>query len=210
VLLTGVAGAVLVLAALGATGGWLLARSDADNRGSGPASSSPGGSSLPGGSPSPSDSRPPSPQYSEPSGATPSLSPAGADFALPEVVGSDFRDARQRLRDLRLGVQLVFGGGGEDQDVERTEPPGGTPVRAGLTVKLHVSGAPPTLRVPRLVGMTCPAAGREAADRGLTPRYEPARAGIVVRQDPEPSTEARWNDQITLHCEGGGATATPY
>lgn len=201
-LLAGVAGAVVVLSAVGATGGWLLARSNGGNVGSGRAGLSPSQS------PSPSESV--SPSYTESSSPTSAPSPAADQFALPDVTGSDFTDARRRLRDLRLGVQVVFGGRGDDRSVERSEPPGGTLVRAGVTVKLYVPGAPPSLTVPRLVGMACAAAGRDAADRGFTPRYEPNRAGVVVRQDPEPSAEARWNDRITLFCAAGTATGTPY
>jgi hypothetical protein len=192
-LLAWVAGAVVVLAAVGATGGWLLASASGTDQSPSSASSPPPSS--------------PSPSYLESSG--PASESETGEFALPDVTGSDFADARRRLRDLKLGVQLVFGGIGDDRSVERTEPLAGAAVRPGVTVKLHVPGEPPSLTVPRLLGMTCAAAGRDAADRGFTPRYEPQKLGVVVRQEPEASAEAHWNDQVTLYCDGAAATSTP-
>ena len=195
-LVAGVAGAVVVLAALGATGGWLLAGANESDQGSVDRSPSPSISYL----------SSPSPTYSAPS-PTESAATAAGEFPLPDVTGRDFVAARQELRNHKLGVQLVFGDAGDDRSVERTTPDPGTPVRAGITVKLHVRGTPPALAVPLLLGRNCAAAGREAADRGLTPQYKPRKAGRVVRQDPPPYAEARWNDKVTLYCRG---TTTPY
>lgn len=172
-LLTGLAGAVVVLAAAGATGGWLLAGSKENNQAA-PSS--------------------PSPTRS------PTATPRSGEFALPNLIGTDFVAARRVLRDSNLGVQVIFGGTGYDRTVEQMVPTPGTAVHAGITVKLHIAGAPPELTVPRLVGMGCAAAGREAAEQGLNPRYVPEKEGTVVRQEPEPSTAARWTDTITLSC----------
>jgi hypothetical protein len=199
-LLAGVAGALVVLAAVGATGGWLLARSNGDASRSGRA----------GASPSYGPSVSPSPSYTDSSPSPTAVETFAEQFVLPDLTGRDVTDARRSLLDRRLGVVVIFGGRGDDRSVERTDPPPGTDVHIGMTVKLYVPGEPPVLTVPRLLGMTCPAAGRAAADRGFTPRYVPDRAGVVVRQEPEPSAEARWNDRITLHCATGTATSTPY
>jgi hypothetical protein len=200
-LLAAVAGAVVVLAAIGATGGWLLARSHQDNQGSASGSHTPTAAPSSYSSPSPTPAEPSQPE---------STTPGTDQFALPDVTGSDFADARRRLRDLRLGVQLVFRDAGDDRSVERTEPLPGTAVHAGVTVKLRVRGAAPSLTVPRLVGMTCAAAGKAAADAGFIPQYEPEKVGSAVRQDPEAFTEAHWNDRITLQCDLGTGTTTPY
>jgi PASTA domain-containing protein len=205
-LLAGVAGAVVVLAALGATGGWLLAGSNGDNQGSGGRSPRP--STSPSSSPSSDYTSAPA-SSAEPSRPE-STAPGTDQFSLPDVTGSDFVAARQRLRDLKLGVQLVFGGTGDDRSVEGTVPPPGTAVRGGVTVKLQVRGAPPSLAVPRLVGMTCAAAGKAAADAGFTPQYLPEKVGIAVGQDPEPFAEAHWSDRLRLSCEAGAGTSTPY
>jgi PASTA domain len=194
-LIAGAAGAVVVLAAVGATGGWLLAGADkSSNQGSGGRNPAPPASYQ---SPSPSPTSSPSP--------TPSPSTVQGEFLLPNVVGLDFMQARQRLRDLKLGVKVDFDGKGDGRLVDETRPPAGVTVHSGITVKLRVLGDEPTLEVPSLLGMSCADAGREAADRGLEPQYRPEKAGRVVDQDPEPYDEARWNDRIKLVC-GGEAT----
>jgi hypothetical protein len=203
-LLAGAAGAVVVLAGVGATGGWLIARSNGDALGARGASTSPSRG------PSPSQPGTPSPAYTDTSSAPSEVETFAEQFVLPDVTGRDVSDARRSLLDRRLGVVVIFGGRGDDRSVERTDPPPGTDVHIGITVKVYVPGEPPLLTVPALVNMTCPAAGRAAADRGFTPRYEPDRSGVVVRQDPEPSAEARWNDRITLYCAAGTASGTPY
>jgi hypothetical protein len=191
---------VIVLAAVGATGGWLLGRADRDNQAAAGAGSSPPGRLL---SPSPAFSSPASevPSYAEPSQSEPDVPSAGG-FPLPNVVGTDFVEARQRLRELRLGVQVEFDGDGDGRTVQRTRPAPGHEVHPGITVRLQVQGEPPTLQVPRLVGMSCLEAGRLAADSGLVPRYKPRKVGRVTRQDPRPYATARWNDKVTLVCEG--------
>jgi beta-lactam-binding protein with PASTA domain len=105
---------------------------------------------------------------------------------------------------------VIFDGTGDDRSVDSMEPTPGTTVHAGITVKLHVPGAPPDLTVPRLIGMACAKAGREAADQGLNPQYMPKKTGSVLRQDPEPSTTARWTDTITLYCSDGPGTPSTF
>jgi hypothetical protein len=198
-LLASIGGAVVVLAAVGATGGWLLAGAGKSNQGSAGRSPSPSISYL---SPSPSPSSAPSP--------TESTASIDGEFPLPDVTGRDFVDARRQLRDRRLGVQVVFDGKGDDRSVERTKPGPGEVVHAGITVKLHVPGEPPALEVPSLLGTACADAGQEAADRGLIPQYKPKKAGRVTGQDPQPYARARWNDRVTLYCDGGATSPTPY
>jgi PASTA domain len=196
-LLAGAAGAVVVLAAAGATGGWLLASTDKSNQGSGGRTPAPPASHQ---SPSPSPSPTPS------TSPTPSPSTVQTEFPLPDVVGLDFMEARRRLRDLKLGVKVDFDGKGDRRLVDETMPPAGVTVHSGITVKLRVRGDEPTVQVPWLIGKGCADAGREAADLGLEPRYDPEKSGRVVKQDPEPYEKARWNDRIKLVCVGG---ATP-
>lgn len=198
-LLAGVAGAVVVLAAVGATGGWLLAGSKGGtDTASGEPSPSAATGSTPYISPAPAWTTP-TPAKTKPTKADPAP-PGAGQFALPDVTGTDFRAARLKLRELRLGVVVVFGEDGEDNSVERTTPEPDTTVKAGITVKLHVRGKAPALKVPDLGGTSCAAAGRQAAEQGLTPRYVPAKVGSVMRQEPLPSAEAYWNDALTLYC----------
>lgn len=196
-LLAGVAAAVVILAALGATGGWLLAGArDNDPVADPPASPSP-----------PVETRSPDPTesptiYPAPSSTrTRTAQPEPGGFPLPDVTRTDFADARRRLRALKLEGQVIFGGNGDDQTVERTEPEPGTTVRPGITVKLYVRGAAPRVTVPNVVGMPCADAGKVIAEHGLTPHYAPKKAGRVASQEPAPPAEVTWNGPVNLSCE---------
>lgn len=174
------AAAVVLLAVLGFAVGWVL-------RGSGTTRTS--------ASPAPS---------AGPSSAAPiaTLAP----LALPDVTGRDFVVARQQLRDLLLGVQLVFAGRGDSRAVRQTVPAPGAPVDQGITIKVYVSGAAPLLVPPDVVGRPCNEAGRALADAGLYPQYPTGRHGTVTVQDPAAGAPGvHWNDQTRLTCTGGAS-----
>ncbi len=149
--------------------------------------------------PSAGEPVPPSPVAS---GATPVA--RLAPLALPDVTGSDFVVARQRLRDLQLGVQLVFAKQGDARTVAQTVPAPGSPVDRGTTVKVYVSGVAPVLMPPDVVGRSCNEAGRSLADAGLYPQYPNGRHGTVTAQDPPGNAAGvHWNDQVKLACTAG-------
>lgn len=181
---------VLVLAVIGGAVGWLAAGDAVDVAG-------PGGTSAP-----PTAEPAISPTYATEASA--SAAPTGqpaAGFALPAVTGLDFQQARRQLRDLKLGVQLVFAASGDDARVERTEPAAGATVQRGRTIKVYVRGQAPLATVPGVVGLACSEAAATVVDHGLFPRYPTGRTGTVWRQDPEPGTGTlRWNDQVTIEC----------
>lgn len=197
--------AVVLLAAVGATGGWILAGED------GPPARPPAAASLPAtGTPDAASptSRRPSP--SAPRTTAPSRS---AGLTVPAVIGEDFTDARDELREKRLGWRLVFGHG-TGRAVERTSPEVGTEVQPGRTVTLFVSGPAPAATVPDVVGDKCAEAAAELVDEGFYPQYRTGRTGTVSRQDPTGDGAARWNDQVSIWCgdapeDGGSATPTP-
>jgi beta-lactam-binding protein with PASTA domain len=203
-LLAAVATAVVVLAAAGATGGWLLAGSGKNNQAedTSPASPSPQlSSSVPVVGPTTATSR------------SASTSPAAGEFALPNVIGQDFGGARKTLRDLKLGVRVTFGEDGSAGIVTRTTPDAGSAVHAGITVRLRVAGDPPPVPVPGVVGMGCVEAGQAIADNGLEPKYSSGRSGQVLKQDPQPPAEVRWNDTVKLYCgkpAESSASSSPY
>jgi hypothetical protein len=192
--LLGVAAAVVALATLGATGGWLLAGSDnGDNQ------ADRGGTPTP--FEQPTTRQPPTAQTTQPDGrASASTSLAAGSFALPSVLGVDFRVARAQLRGLKLGVQVSFGQDGADGTVVTTNPKPGEVVRAGITVRLKVAGDAPEVVVPPVLGMDCGQAGQAIADKGLEPKYKPSKAGKVLDQDPQPGDTAEWNETVTLYC----------
>jgi pyruvate/2-oxoglutarate dehydrogenase complex dihydrolipoamide acyltransferase (E2) component len=187
--------AVLVLAVIGATAGWLIADRAAQQAGAT-------------GTPTPDVT---APGTSEPPVAEPSAVPTSAatnpgGFALPDVRGMDFERARRQLRDLGLGVQVFFAKTGDDRTVERTMPAGGQIVRRGTAIKMYVKGAPPIATIPNVIGVACNQAGSIAADHGFNPQYPSGRSGVVLREDPDPTTAtAHWNDTLKLFC--GPATS---
>lgn len=189
--------AVLLLAVIGASGGWMLA-GDPDR----PVSTA--------GMPSTPIEE--TPTEAPPSTPSPRPSPTrttttATGLTVPELVGTDFAEARRQLRDRKLGWRLVFGSG-SDRSVLRTSPEPGTPVRRGMTVTLWVAGSAPAVAVPDLTGLACGDAAHDLVEAGLYPRYRAGRQGEVTAQDPVADAAAHWNDQIDLTC-GEEPSATP-
>ncbi|BCJ59372.1 PASTA domain-containing protein [Micromonospora endophytica] len=186
--------AAALLAVIGAAGGWVLA-GDQKPPVTPPveAASSPTPSARP--TPSPSRGRP------TPAPVTSSAAPSPTSgFTVPDLVGMEFEEAREELRDLGLGWQLVFGSSGSSSSVRSTRPAAGTPVKRGITVVLNVAGAAPPNEVPDLIGDSCEEARAELVDDGFTPRYPSGRSGTVTAQDPEADTVGRWNDVVSIWC----------
>lgn len=202
---------LLLLATIGSVSGWLLAGGaggdEEPEAGSGPTvKATTSGPSAPTAAPP----RPPAPSPTRPPG--PSLPPPqNGQFALPDLVGMDFKEARTELRRRGLGWQLTFGAAGDDPSIASTEPRAGTTVRRGTTVRISVVGAAPEAIVPDVTGLPCARGAASLIDLGLYPEYPTGRTGEVVRQDPAPSTVLRWNDRVTLHCgsAGDGESAAP-
>lgn len=196
-----------VLAAIGGTAGYILAGQSGGHDVADPGTSS-SASASPSVSPAPrktTSSKPSSPPTLGSTGL-----PSG-EFRLPDVTNQEFKQARQHLRDQRLGVTVIFGSPGDGNRVERTDPEQGTIVRAGTTIKLFVSGRAPITAVPDVVGQQCNPAGSVMADHGLEPQYPNGRSGQVVRQDPDPKAAAnnvRWGDKVQLFCGLGTAIPT--
>ncbi|MET7950054.1 PASTA domain-containing protein [Micromonospora sp. NPDC005324] len=197
--------AAVLLAAVGATGGWLLAGEDYTPAGDPLAvATTAGPSTTRATAPRPSSGRP------TPSAVQTSATPTrGAGLTVPPVIGTDFEQARDTLRKQRLGWRLVFGGG-TGRTVESTTPDVGTEVARGTTVQLQVAGPAPAAEVPDVVGRSCADAADELVDEGLYPRYVSGRVGKVSRQEPAEDGPARWNDQVSIWCGSDGQpTAKP-
>ncbi|SCE71249.1 PASTA domain-containing protein [Micromonospora haikouensis] len=195
--------AVALLALAGAAGGWLLAGED---------DPSPG---LPAAQPDVSATAPPSEAPSSPARttapATRTTAPTrSTGLTVPPVVGTDFEDARDELRDLRLGWRLVFGAE-SGRDVRRADPPVGSPVSRGTTVALYVAGPAPEVSIPDLVGDDCDDAAEDLVEEGLYPGYPTGRTGVVTAQAPAADSTAHWNDKVALTCgeEPGEPSAEP-
>jgi PASTA domain len=149
---------------------------------------------------------------------TPSLSPTPSvtptvtgDFELPDLAGVDFRQARDQLRALKLGVTVTFVSGGQgDYKVDTTTPAAHAIVHKGVTIKLMVDGAAPLVTVPNLRDHGCSEVAGLLSDAGLFPAYPTGRKGVVLAQDPEPdATDVHWNDKVTVTCGEPTSTASP-
>lgn len=195
--------AAVLLAAVGATGGWLLAGEDGTPSGDPLAVASATGSPT-----SRATASRPSTGRTTPSAVrTSATATKGSGLTVPPVIGTDFVQARDTLRKQRLGWRLVFGGG-TGRTVEGTSPEVGTEVARGTTVQLQVSGPAPAAEVPHVVGDNCDKAVNELIDEGLYPRYVSGRSGKVTRQEPAEDGPARWNDEVSIWC-GAGAPEQP-
>ncbi|MEH0937285.1 PASTA domain-containing protein [Micromonospora psammae] len=199
--------AVVLLAAVGATAGWVLAE-PADDPPAGPPVAAVTDVTTPAGN-RPTTARPTTGRTTSP--PAPDDTPAG--LTVPPLIGTDFVAARAELRDRKLGWRLVFGTG-SGRTVQGTEPAAGTPVRRGTTVRVHVAGPAPAVTVPSLVGEDCDDAADDLGEAGLFPRYRTGRDGTVVDQEPAAGATAYWNDPVALTCGDevpatSGAPATP-
>ncbi|MFG1867856.1 PASTA domain-containing protein [Micromonospora arborensis] len=190
--------AAVLLAAVGATGGWLLA-GDGDNP-----SGDPLAAATTAGPPTGRATAPrPSTGRTTPSAVrTSATATKGAGLTVPPVVGTDFVDARDMLRKQRLGWQLVFGSGA-GRTVQSASPEVGAEVARGTTVQLRVAGPAPAAEVPDVVGKDCAKAVDDLIDEGLYPRYISGRNGKVAKQEPAEDGPARWNDEVSIWCGSG-------
>ncbi|GAB3819601.1 hypothetical protein GCM10027605_74040 [Micromonospora zhanjiangensis] len=194
-LVVGGAVAVVVLATVGAVGGKLVAdaertvsRTGAENR------TTPTDSGY-----SPTTRGPAGPTGQRATDGRPSR-PATNQLTVPNLVGKDFRNARDALRERKLGWRLVFGRSGDDGTVTSTDPSADAPVKQGTTVRVTVAGAAPVVAVPELIGKSCGEARKRVVEEGLDPRYPDGESGKVLSQQPGPDEQAHWNDVIVLHC----------
>lgn len=143
---------------------------------------------------------------SSPSPSATATTPAADAFPLPDLVGLDFRTARTKVRELRLGWRLEFedtatGPAEPDPRVRATDPPAGSMVRRGTTIKIFVAGSAPPATVPQVVGLSCADAAAIIVDHGLYPRYPTGRRGTVISQSPDASDQSlRWNDEVSITC----------
>ncbi|MDG4794777.1 PASTA domain-containing protein [Micromonospora sp. WMMD1082] len=186
--------AAVLLAIIGAAGGWVLAGDQERSVATPPGAT---GSPTPAGQTSPPRERPTTSTSRTPSSSPTPSAPTG--LTVPDLIGLDFEEAREKLRDRGLGWQLVFGSG-DSASVRSTNPAPGTPVKRGITVVITVAGAAPPNEVPDLVGETCTDARNELVDAGFSPRYPNGRSGSVTEQRPAGGHVGRWNDVVQIWC----------
>lgn len=199
-LVAGAAVAVVVLASVGAIGGWLLAGGGGTDPAikAGPGPSTAATSAGPAPTNTPTNTRSTSAPSTGRTTTTPA--PPAGQFALPDFVGQDFEQARAELRERGLGWTLMFADAGDDRSVARTEPSAGTYVGRGTAVKLFVAGAAPLTAVPAVTGFSCDQARGRLVEAGFTPDYRTGKSGPVLRQDPGPGAQLQWNGKVQIFC----------
>jgi hypothetical protein len=187
----------IALAAVGAVIGWKLTGSPKPVNNAGPLTSPP-------------VTLTPSTPDSTPSVSTPPPSDSG--FAIPDynAQGTTFVTARLDLIAHKLGVVLVFDSQGSGATVASTDPPAGTPVAKGISVKVFVDGPAPTLQVRNTVGESCSQAGKDLASDGLIVSYPYGKGGLVASTDPAADApNVTWNQKIKIYCTLNGQLPKP-
>jgi len=148
---------------------------------------------------------PPASTSPSPSSGPPSTSPSptATSFPVPDLTNLDFRVAWNKLRELKLGWDMLFDGATGDLTVSSTDPAAGTPITKGTTVHVHVRGPAPLVAMPPLVGLQCDQVGDKLTDAGsLVADYPAGRTGVVKSQDPLAT------DPPELKWGGNGTKAT--
>ncbi|MGE5275265.1 MAG: PASTA domain-containing protein [Verrucomicrobiota bacterium] len=124
---------------------------------------------------------------------------------VPDLVGLDATDARQRLAGLGLTVAVVRLPSPQPVGtVLRQSPRAGTRLSEKARVSLTVSSGPREVVVVDVTGLDEESARAEleAAGFDVTVTYEPtsdpAEDGVVLRQTPTGGTSAAFGDEVTI------------
>jgi serine/threonine-protein kinase len=126
-----------------------------------------------------------------------------AGLSLPSLVGQTIDSVQAWAAKNRISLQVTQVASTQPAATVLSQSPGaGTPVPAGQTVSLSVSGGPPAVRVPSVQGLTCPSAQEELQQAGFD---------VAVQQDlyrgtqatgtiPASQTQAAAGSTVTLTC----------
>ncbi|GHJ46627.1 hypothetical protein Cs7R123_39690 [Catellatospora sp. TT07R-123] len=188
-----VATGTVVMAVAGLAIGWFAAGDSGTPKANGTPSptaavESPAASASPSASPLPSVAA--SPTYT---GAT-----------IPDVEGTNFREAYTTLLGLKLTVNVSFDEPGETAagNVVRTDPPVGSPLKAGKSITLYVAGPVYTFPMPDLSGGSCLKAKDILRANGLqVEKYIGDKDDPFKEASAAKDTTVSWGDRITLTCE---------
>ncbi|HEX6311113.1 MAG TPA: PASTA domain-containing protein [Acidimicrobiia bacterium] len=129
------------------------------------------------------------------------VSAGPAPVPVPDVVGVTFEEAAAALAERRFGVQQAdeFSDTVPAGVVVRTDPAAGVEAARDSTVTVVVSKGPELVAVPAVRGQTVEAASALLREVGLVPdvdNFEPG--GRVRQQDPDPGTQLRRGEEVTL------------
>ncbi|HEY8489089.1 MAG TPA: PASTA domain-containing protein, partial [Thermaerobacter sp.] len=138
-------------------------------------------------------------------------------LSVPDVRGLEERDARLRLENQGLVVEVRYRHADEPAGVVVDQDPGpGSPIQAGMTVYLTVSQGPESrpVLVPSLFGLTVADARAELEAAGLAAgqvqeEYSPYPAGTVIGQDPAAAASVEKGTAVNLIVSRGPEPAPP-
>ncbi|MFO7892476.1 MAG: PASTA domain-containing protein [Longimicrobiales bacterium] len=136
---------------------------------------------------------------------------AGTGVEVPDLYGRTQAEAEAALREMGLEAGEVTELRSLSADAGRVlaqAPLPGQELRPGATVSMGVSGGPPELRVPPLVGLGQATARELLETVGFDVAVQQTRnmdvpAGVVARAEPEPGTPQRLPAQVLIIVSTG-------
>jgi eukaryotic-like serine/threonine-protein kinase len=131
---------------------------------------------------------------------------------IPPVKGEQWTQAQQTLANLGLKPEKFNVGGKTAGQVTATDPPAGTRVPKGSTVRVNVSTGPKIVPVPSVVGLSIQDATSRlnAAGFNANPKFVDSTApqGQVISQTPAPGSSEPEGTSVTLNVSNGPPQVT--
>ena len=145
---------------------------------------------------------------------------APEEVRVPSMVGLTEQEARERLAEAGLGVEVKLRESPEEDTGKVLEQSilGGKEAEEGSEILLTIGMAPEPKRVPDLIGLSYPEAENRLEEAGFLlggvkeAFSDTVPAGVIMNQNPPPGTEQDPNSYVHLTTsvgpsEGGSASA---
>jgi len=136
----------------------------------------------------------------------------GSEVAVPNIVGKDYAQADQELRELGLVLKVI---GRENNDsvavdsIIKQDPLPGRKVKAGREIEVILSQGVEQVKVPNVTGVTLSDATTRLSNKGLNLGTienvwdEKYAEGIVISQDPLTDTTVAAGTKVNLSVSKG-------
>lgn len=136
----------------------------------------------------------------------------GSEVAVPNIVGKDYAQADQELRELGLVLKVI---GRENNDsvavdsIIKQDPLPGRKVKAGREIEVILSQGVEQVKVPNVTGVTLSDATTRLSNKGLNLGTienvwdEKYAEGIVILQDPLTDTTVAAGTKVNLSVSKG-------
>ena len=132
--------------------------------------------------------------------------------SVPDVKGEQWTQAQQTLANLGLRPQKFSVGGTTKGQVTATDPPAGTSVPKGSTVRVNVMSGPAITTVPSVVGLSIQDATAKLSAAGFkaNPSYVGSTApqGQVISQNPVPGSSEAKGTSVAVRVSNGPPQVT--